>query len=118
MELTKEKDFEQEVELKNLDPEIGFTIRIDPVNLEAIETNEIRKIKEKTRSKKPEISELSEAEDKFHDQPMDFNEDFGVELNFDNDDILPDLPPESTTEEILKLLAEETEEAEEAEDDI
>jgi len=110
MELHKDKEFQQEVEAKNIDPEIGLEINLDISKIDTlIDNSKLSKSEEKdiNTPKDPidSLSEIKETEELFHGGLLDFEtEEFTTDLHFETEDLLPE---SIVHDEIIKLLEEE-----------
>ncbi len=110
MELQKDKDLVQEVEQKNIDPEIGLDITIKDSALSRLE-DQITESPSIKNSPPVEESlglssgEIEEVEEAFHLNMFDFdqlnNNTPKTELCFETEDLLPEI---LVQDEILKLL--------------
>ncbi len=96
MELQKDKEFQQEVETKNIDPESGLEIVLDLSSIASLGVD---------KQTSPKHSEIEETEELFHSGLLDFAvEEEPIDLNFETEDLLPE---SIVQDEIIKLLEEE-----------
>ena len=107
MELVKDKEFQQEVELKKIDPEMGTEVKLNLEALDALRGTHIttKKITPISDMVNTSPTEIDEAEELFHGKMLDFGtEEFQTELHFETEDLLPE---SVLKDEIIKLISDE-----------